>query len=264
MRNSRCLLVLIYLSFISMFSCVKSDYAKETRVTHEEGLKAFKSDFIRDKALPAVAVLTTTFPNKISMCSAFAFAKEGKVYKFASNAHCVLKEELENGRIKVFSTEMEISFYNAEGRRVGYFPATFVGALHEQSKKDFVIAEAEIDLLDVPVLKLSETDPVFGRCAFAVGFPADADSRVVLGFIYRLVSDDYQEVLLKVSGVRDSHGLSGSPVLDCRTKEVVAIIATGADEDPNVLGAFPISVFREAQKEIETKRLTYLKSIEAQ
>ena len=229
-------------------------YAKETKAVQKEGLKVYKSDFVGDVAMPAVAVLHTA----TGSCTAFAFWRKGNIYRFATNAHCFVKEEFENGNIVTFFLLAELALYDKNGYSLGFYPAELIGASLIEGKEDFAIVETEIEVLEVPILKLSKNDPVFGHCAFTLGFPTSAVGRVFLGFVYRLVHKTDKRILLKVRGIRDGHGLSGAPIFDCLAKEVTAIIDSGFVKDPNLLRAFPISAFRKFQKEAEVKYLRYL------
>ncbi len=259
-KTKRPLFSLILIISVLSSACV-AKYAKETKTAREDESAVFNSDFIKNKALPAVVVITNRVDGKKTIVgSAFAIARNGYIYRYATNAHVVLKEELEDGNIKIFSAELELALYDANGYSMGFYPAELIGASLIEGKEDFAIVEVKLELLDIPVLELSPNDPVFGHCAFTVGFPASTGNRVFAGFIYKLTDAGDKQVLIKVRETRDWQGISGSPVFDCRSKKVVAIDASGDDYYTNLLGAFPISAFRKFQKEAEVKYLKHLQS----
>ncbi len=198
-----------------------------------------------------------------ALCTATAFEKSGKTYKFVTAAHCVADDDVTHERVAVAQTNWYVTFDERGSKK--FYPAKIVGVGYQHLGDDFAVLEVEMDR-EVPIIPLANADAVRGEEIVNVAAPLGLGKQLFRGHVSLDVLDrpiiegsiNWRGAnLLQVSV---GPGSSGSAVVSKTRGSIIAILVgnISARSSPNVV-AIPISKFQKFYKEVSGKKYRYYK-----
>jgi S1-C subfamily serine protease len=196
-----------------------------------------------------------------ALCTATAFEKDGKTYKFVTAAHCVAEDDVTHERVAVAQTNWYVTFDERGSKK--FYPAKIVAVGYQHLGDDFTVLEVEMDR-EIPIIPLANADAVRGEEIVNVAAPLGLGKQLFRGHVSLDVLDrPIIEGAINWRGanllqVSVGPGSSGSAVVS-KTRGVIIAILVGnisARSSPNVV-AIPVSKFQKFYKETAAKKYRY-------
>jgi len=178
-------------------------------------------------------------------CTAFAYKRSNYVYRFITAAHCVASDDRENKKIKILSKSLIIYIENKSSKK---YKARVVAVGYKGINDDLAILEAKLDR-HIPILALAEDKISHWQSYVNVSYPTSADGNLFYGYVDQLNYDGSEDILLKIIGVYDPRGASGSAIVDFYSGKVIAILVAMRADRQRVI-AIPISRFKRFEAKI--------------
>ncbi len=163
--------------------------------------------------------------------------------------HCIVNEVGIEKKIRKYPKEIKMVFRDPYAEKL--YPADLVAIIYNKNEEDFSVIKVKIDK-DINLLKFSNEKPFSGQCVFAVGFPLKASDKIFFSHIED-DSDEDGEIVFMVKGIKDSGGISGSPLFSCSTKEVIGVVVSYEEDNNNKLFAIQIFKLKKFVREIFLK-----------
>ncbi|MDP2684273.1 MAG: trypsin-like peptidase domain-containing protein [bacterium] len=250
-------IIILTLAVLFNFSFACDDGVEINRCIEQQGL------LVADQMMLGTAQLIIDSEESTGLCTATAFEKEGKRYRFSTASHCVSEYNEETGEniLKKAEFSLVIEFSN---QFKTYKPE--IWAIGSRSKRqDFAILEVVTED-NFPVIPLSTHAPRLRENISVVTNPTGLGNQIFDGYVSRpsipvnlLVGEDnwLANTLLQISGDFGSgQGASGSSIVSHIDNQTIAILIGGVG---NKFGStsvvvVPISRFREFYKEAKIAR----------
>lgn len=240
--------VLLLLVFISSNS--GSNINSETNIFIYQNEKNVK------RAVSSTALAILFQDNGIFNCTAFAYKRVNNIYYFATSAHCVSKADNVNQEI-IMNTNLVLlkisDDINSPEAATDVYIANIFAVGYVAAHDDYAILTATIENRDIPMIKFTDFVPEVNQCVFNVSLPREGDGNVFFGYITSTIRDDESGSLLAMSlklfGVNQAPGASGSAVIGCASGNAYGIV-TAADDSIHKIIALSASSFLNFERKI--------------
>lgn len=196
-------------------------------------------------------------------CTAVAYRRVNNLYYFEIPAHCVSETDDINQEI-IMNTNfvlLKISDdINSPEAATDVYVANVFAVGYKTALDDYAILTATIENRDIPMIRFTDFAPEVNQCVFNVSFPREGDGNVFFGYITSTIRDDESGSLLamtlKLFGVNQAPGASGSAVASCASGNVYGII-TAADDNIHKIIALSSSGFLNFERKILNNEYPY-------
>lgn len=182
--------------------------------------------------------------DKRFLCTATAFAKEGKITYLISAAHCASEDDALSGRVNISKEDFFINF-NDDLRAGTYYPVKIIGAGYQHAGDDLLFLAAELDR-DIEIIPLAENEATLGENITNVACPGGYGKQLFRGSVSltkvlrSLVFNDINWTNNMFVQGEVGPGSSGSSVASVRQKAIVAIVVGRLGNSPSVV-TVPVS-----------------------
>ncbi|OGH58938.1 MAG: hypothetical protein A2725_04295 [Candidatus Magasanikbacteria bacterium RIFCSPHIGHO2_01_FULL_33_34] len=255
----------IYLLFILTWLLIVIVYILlPVQTIKKEDFNLYYSEVNTQRVISSTAQVTIFNNEKIYLCTAFAYKREGNLYYFATAAHCVADMDDENKNIikRYDNVMLQISDDLNNSEKDSYI-AEVVGVGYEPVGDDFAILTATIDKY-IPLLDFSGIEPMLGNCVLNVSFPAKSDGNIFMGYItninYQIDIESksiiYHTVVAKLFGIEIAGGASGSALVSCSSAKVYGVVVASTGNEVSLV-AIPVQKFIDFEQKIIKKEYLY-------
>ncbi len=182
------------------------------------------------------------------VCTATAFEREGKKYRFLSAAHCVAEDDKERKIVVVETAHWAIAFTQPNGEL--FVPAKVVVAGFQHRLDDFLVLEVEYDK-NIPLMPLAPNDPHTGEIISNIAAPNNLGRCLFRGLVseekvnrsIEVSNDDLDWRGTAIVDVNVAGGSSGSAIVSRRQKGIIAVLIGSHSGHPMAF-VIPISRFK--------------------
>ncbi|PIT88079.1 MAG: hypothetical protein COU29_03635 [Candidatus Magasanikbacteria bacterium CG10_big_fil_rev_8_21_14_0_10_36_32] len=189
-------------------------------------------------------------------CTATAFERSGKTYRFVTAAHCVAEDI--NGMVELVPYQWFISF-DEPGVKT-FYPAKLLGVGYQSRGDDFAVLETTLDR-QIPVIPMSATDAELGEQVSNVASPLGLGKQLFRGHVTTVYMDRpvvgaglnwTGATLLQISC---GPGSSGSSVVSQNRHTIVSILVGMIYRGPAVfIVSIPVTKFNRFWRDIQTNK----------
>lgn len=235
-----------------------------------------KSKFMKSTAMliayPDPSVKIEDGSIKFTMCTALAYAKNGKKYRFFTAAHCVGDYDEKTSKTVLSKNEFYLVLEKNSKGLVYKSEVLKIGEISDDLK-DFAILEAEIDE-DIPIVPFSKSRPKLDEDVRIVTAPIGPKIGLlqIRGYISKEKVNDIKSTetkagemfVLQVQGLGSGKGSSGGGVFSVIQNAIVGIvITTFSNTNGHIsLSITPIDKFNDFNKEYLQEEQATLKKEE--
>lgn len=223
-----------------------------------------KPEVVKQNAITATALLFAQDEsgNLRMLCTATAFDRKGKIYKFVSAAHCVSEDDTVHERAAVAPLTYFITFDDPDKKN--FFEAKVVAAGYMHRGDDFSVLEVQLDI-DVPTVPLAAADPQLDEDVINVASPLGLGKQLFRGHVSMsmlkrpVIAEDINwkgAVLLQISV---GPGSSGSAAVSKYQKGICAFIVGMIGRGSPIVVAIPVSKFKKFWTEVQQGKYKYYK-----
>lgn len=197
------------------------------------------------------------------LCTATAFERTGKVYRFVTAAHCVADDDTAHDRVDVAPTNWFITFDDPDNKN--FVSAKVLRAGYQHRGDDFAVLEVTLDK-DVPTMPLAADDPSLGEDVCNFASPLGLGKQLFRGHVSMerldrpLIQGDINwrgATLLQMSS---GPGSSGSAIVSANQKGVIAFLVgvIGSRGSPNIV-SIPVSKFKKFNQDVADGKYKWYK-----
>jgi hypothetical protein len=198
------------------------------------------------------------------MCTATAFERSGKKYRFVTAAHCVASDDTTHERVDVEKTNWFITFDEPHNKNL--VEAKVLAAGYQHRGDDFAVVEVELDK-EVPTIPLAANDPVLGENISNFASPLGLGKQLFRGHVSMevldrpVVSGDINWKGATLLQMSSGPGSSGSAIISHRQKGIVAFLVGTITfrSSPNIV-AIPVGKFRKFWTDVQAKKYRWYKA----
>jgi hypothetical protein len=199
------------------------------------------------------------------MCTATAFEKKGKLYRFATAAHCVADDDTTHERVEVSQASWYITFDEPENK--SFTAVKIVGVGYQHRGDDFAVVEGELKDESLTVIPLAVNDPSLGENISNFASPGGYGKQLFRGHVSMerldrpLIVESINWKGASLLQTTAGPGSSGSAVVSQHQKAIAAFLVGmigNRGGQPNIV-AIPISKFRKFWDEVQTGKYKWHK-----
>ncbi|MDP2684269.1 MAG: serine protease [bacterium] len=210
----------------------------------------FRNSSVENRILGSIAKLyiSKDGSDKYWGCTAYPVSRSSNKYIFLTAAHCVLIKDKNDKYTGKTAKRFLLSFKDYPEQDGKLYDAKLVA--HEYDKienKDFALLEAYLPFY-IPIIYLSSNEPTENQCVVNIGFPSKEKTRIHYGYVEKTYQFENYFVV-RLGGVLDPHGSSGSPIIECLSGKNVGIMVSVASKNtPDKIIVFSWQSLREFLK----------------
>lgn len=114
------------------------------------------------------------------LCTATAFERSGKTYKFVTAAHCVAEDNVLHERVEVVRVRF-LTTFDEEGEK-GIVPAKLLAVGYQHNGDDLAVFEAQLKK-EIPVIPLAAKNAIRGEHIVNVASPLGLGKQLFRGYV---------------------------------------------------------------------------------
>ncbi|KPJ86004.1 hypothetical protein AMJ57_00830 [Parcubacteria bacterium SG8_24] len=205
---------------------------------------------LSDRFMAATALLyAQEFNGTMRMyCTATAFERDKKVYRFATAAHCVAEDDTLHKEVELEAKTWYLTFDEDEAKR--FYRAKIVAAGYQHRGDDFAVVEVTLDRW-VPIIPLAKSDPHTGEDVINIASPGGLGKQLFRGHVSKaklsrpVVARSINWKNATLLQMNAGGGSSGSAIVSTGQRGIVAFLvgSIGGGDSLNTV-AIPIGKFK--------------------
>lgn len=194
-------------------------------------------------------------------CTATAFERSGKTYRFVSAAHCVAEDY--RNKVEVVPFKWFISFDEPGVKK--FHPAKLLGVGFQSRGDDFAVLEVTLDR-EIPLIPMATKDAVLGEKVSNVASPLGLGKQLFRGHVSKTYLDrpvggrGFNWTGATLLQIKCGPGSSGSSVVSRKNKAIVSILVGIIYRGPSVfIVSIPATKFNRFWKDVQNNKYPWYK-----